>query len=377
MFAPTVVAYERGNRTVLLESYVGEKQPAVLHLLQFARMKMPRKTFVPQASIVEKVWYARMMEDDPDKLAVLASSVGGSFLYEAEEAFDNFMASLMGLVGQRVMDSIDESVLTVNMAGATKEQQEAIGKSLKKMLLESKQRAQKAVKENKPFLERIRHILPVWNEKQIINWDAGSHSAAKRSGNYSMDDVMFHARVLAGVFGTDLGLIGFADQMPASLGESGTFRASATVAERARIIRASLSDFIECIIDLHTYHKYNGLVFEPGDRPWIVNYFGNISALENERQVTKTNAMNGGLLLGQAMQTVKELGFKREQMEHFLSKQLLLDEDDAKMYAPVVDVPFEPGPGGMGGPALGGEPGDPFGDPKPDPKPPGGGEDDA
>lgn len=365
----TILPFEQGNRTIGYATCVGEKQLDRLSVLQIARLKMPRRVFVPQFSVTEKVWRMTLLEDDPEKLPILPAAAGGSFLYEAENAYDNMIAALVGIVGQRVLDSIDESVLGVQLVGATKEQQEKMLKSIVAMLKASKERAENAVSENRPVLERVRHILPIFNEKQIVNFDAGSGAKSQRSGNISIEDVIFHARMLAGCLGVDLSMIGFADQMSGGLGEGGFFRTSAQAAERARVIRSSLADFFNYIIDIHTYKKYNGKVFDAKDRPWNVNFYGSISALENEKQTTRANAMNAGSLLVQTMQQFKEVGANKEQMTQFLSKQMLLDEADAKMFAGVVDqLPKQPPQeGGFGAFGGGGEGGPPFG----------GGEDDA
>ena len=348
----TILPFEQGNRTVAYASCVGEKQITRLNMLQIARLKMPRRVFVPQVSVTEKVLRTMLDQDSLDKLPILPSAVGGSFLYEAETPFRNMNASLIGMVGQRWLDSIDEKVLGVQMAGATKEQQEAIAKSVQKMLLNSKKRAEDAVKQNRPILERIRHVLPIWNEKQVVNFDMGSAATSGRSGTMGIEDVMIHARMLAGVFGTDLGLLGFADQMPASLGEGGNFRTSAMVGERARVIRTALTECINHIINVHTYTRYGRMVFEEGSRPWQVNYYGSISALENEKQTTRERRMNSGSLLVQTIVAAKEAGFTTAQMQEFLSKEMMLEEAQAQMFASVVEAP--PGPGMGGGDQFGG-----------------------
>jgi hypothetical protein len=333
----TILPFEQGNQTVAYATCIGEKQLDRLSILQIARLKMPRKVFVPQLSITEKAWRATLTQDDRMQLPILPAAVGGSFLYEAETAYDNMIAALIGIVGQRVLDSVDERMLGVQMSGATKEQQEKILNSLVAMLKSSKERAEKAVKEGRPILERIRHIMPIWNEKQLINFDAGTPQSSSRSATISIEDVIMHARILSGCLGVDLSMIGFADQMAGGLGEGGFFRTSAQAAERARVIRASLSDFFNHIIDVHTYRKYGGMVFAPNDRPWAINFYGSISALENEQQTTRAASMNGGLLLAQAMQQCKELGMTKEQFEHYLIKEMKLDEADAKLYAPMIE----------------------------------------
>lgn len=355
----TVLPFEQGNRTIAFASSVGDKQLARLSLIQMVRVKMPRKVFVPQVSIAEKVWKASLEADEIDDLPVLTSAAGGSFLFEAEPAYDNMNAALVGLVGQRILDSVDESVLGVDMSGATSDQQKAIAKSVEKMLLTSKSRAERAVKEGRPILERIRHVFPFFREKQIVNFDIGSAGQSKRSANITIEDVMVHARMLAGSLGPDLGLIGFADQMPAALGEGGGFRSSATVAERARIIRTSLSECFHRVIEIHCFKKY-GMVFEPSERPYQLNYYGSISALEAEKAATRERAMNGALVLVQAMEGAKTLGMDEGQFENFLSKQCRLEAEDAKLYSTVVTAPPGPGAGGdmFGDPMLGDDGGD-------------------
>ena len=54
--------------------------------------------------------------------------------------------------------------------------------------------------------------------------------------------------------------------------------------------------------------------------------------------------MNSALLLVQAIQQFKEAGATKEQMQVFLTKELLMDEADANLYAKIVDAPDEDGP---------------------------------
>lgn len=340
-----VQPFERGSRTVGFAVYTGKKHFERLDSSQMARMKMPRTVWVPQHGIYEKSMRLAITEDVVDNLPILPSMAGGSLLYNAEESYDNFSASVMGLVGQRWIDSIDEQTVGVNLESMTREQQEQFLGSVKTMLTSSKQYAERAYKTGKPIMERIRHILPVFGEKQLIT--LGSAAQPGRASNLTIEDVMLHARLLSGALGVDLSMLGFADQMSGGLGEGGFFRVSAQAAERARVIRVALSEFFDSIIDIHTLKRY-GVVFEAGNRPWKINFFGSISALESERQRTRMDAMNSGLMLLQAMQLVKDLGASREVMVEFLTKTMLLDDDQAKTYATVVDSAGSADGGGMG-----------------------------
>ena len=292
---------------------------------------------MPQNGVIEKSLRIALTEDDIDKLPMMPSMAGGSLLYNAEESYDNLAAALMGLVGQRWMDSIDEQMVSVNLESMTKDQQEQFLKSIVAMLQRSKSLAENAAKNGTPVLERIRHIIPVFNEKQVTTIAAAGGGTSGRSGTITIDDVMLHARLLSGAIGVDLSMLGFADMLAGGLGDGGAFRASAQAAERSRVIRTALANFFNDVIDIHTLKRY-GIVFPANDRPWTVNFYGSISALEAEKAATRTDSMNSGMLLIQAIQMFKEAGATKDMMESFLSKQMLMDEDAAKLFAGIVDV---------------------------------------
>lgn len=350
---PMVQPFERGSRTVGFAVYTGERNFERLDVSQMARLKMPRVQWVPQYGVVEKALRLAITEDDIDSLPIMPSMVGGSLLYSAEGPYDNLVASLLGLVGQRWMDSIDEQMVSVNLESMNLDQQQRFVGSITKMLQASKSYAEQAVKTGRPVMERIRHIIPVFNEKQLSTVGPTNGGAPGRAATISIEDVMLHARMLAGALGVDLSMLGFADQLSGGLGEGGFFRVSAQAAERARIIRVALSDFFNHVIDIHTMRRY-GVVFDPKERPWTINFFGSISALEAEKQRTRSDSMNAGMLLAQAMQMMKELGASKEVMTEFLVKTMMLDEDQAKLYASVVDAKPPEDDGGMGGGGFGG-----------------------
>lgn len=327
---PLVQSFERAGRTVGYAVFVGETSFERLTTAQIARLKMPRTQWVPQYGVVEKSLRLHLSQDDPGETPILPAMIGGSLLYNAEEPYDRLMAALTGLVGQRVLDSIDESILTVNLESMTKEQQKLYVDSIIRMLSISRQRAEAAVKSGTPLLERIRHIVPVFNEKQVVQVGQGLSSG--RQAALSIEDVLFHARLLSGAIGVDLSMIGFADQMAGGLGEGGFFRTSAHVAERARVIRSALSACLNHIIDLHTLSRY-GVVFPETERPWRINFYGSISALEAEKQQSQMAAMSAAGMMVQALQQMKEMGADKAMLKAFLSQQLLIDEDLAEMYS--------------------------------------------
>jgi hypothetical protein len=197
--------------------------------------------------------------------------------------------------------------------------------------MQTKQRTEEAVKAGKPVLERFYHVMPTNGEKQVasINSMRGSDGGGQ---NYTTEDIFLHARLLAGALGIDLTMLGFADQLSGGLGDGGFFRVSAQAAERSRILRGSLSDFFHWIVDIHTLSKY-GYVFDPGNRPYRINFYGSISALEAEQQHTRETANNAALSLLSALEQLKQLGTSEEMNRHFLANILQLDDDAAELYA--------------------------------------------
>lgn len=347
MVRPQLVQpFECGERTVGFAITIGKNNFERLTTLQMARLKMPRTQWIPQFGVVEKALKIAIAEDDYENLPIMPSMVGGSLLYKAEIPFDNFTASLLGLVGQRWIDSIDEQIVTVNLETMNKDQQTAYLNSMRSMLQRSKAYAEQAVNQGFPLLQKIRHIMPIFNEKQIATIQPPSGNG--RTASITIDDVMVHARLLAGALGVDLSMLGFADQLSGGLGEGGFFRVSAQAAESARVIRVALEDFFNQVINIHTYYRY-GIVFDPAERPWDISFFGSISALEAEKQRTRADSMNAGLLLVQAMQALKDMGANKEIMQNFLQKSMALDEDDAELYASIVEIKQEGEGGEMGG----------------------------
>lgn len=336
MLLPTLVQpYEKAGQTVVCMVSVGPKWREELVMDQIARLKMPRLNYVPQPVAVEKAWRTALAEDDPEKMPLMPSLAGGSFLVDAESQFDKFQAAMTGLVGQRVLDSIDESIFTAETDGMSAEDKDRFLASVKKMLTRSKQIADDAVKSGQPHLARVRHILPVARAKQLlqvmgVNGSGGGGGG--RAGNIGIEDVLLHAKLLCGSLGIDISMLGFADLMSGGLGEGGFFRTSAQSAERSRCIRTSLAEFFDHVIEVHVAYRY-GLRFAENERPWQVNFFGGISALEAERQRTQLDAVNAALLVTQAMTQLKDSGLDEKSMAHFMEKIMKMDAEDAVMYA--------------------------------------------
>lgn len=333
---PLVQPFEQGSRTVGYVVGTATNSSGIkLSTTQMVRVKMPRTVYTPQARVMQKAFKTVMLEDDVNQLPYLPSLVGGSFLDGGvEEAYDNLMMALAGMVGQRIQDGLDEALLTLNMSDMSLEQQKVTMTNIGTMLTNSAQQAAQAIKQGRPLLGKLRHLIPIWSEKQLVQVQEGTGS--KRSGTISIEDVLFHAKQLSGAIGIDLAMLGFADLLAGGLGEGGFFRVSAQVAERSRMIRTAATQTVNDIIDIHLYKK-SGLAFSAKDRPWVINYYSTISALEKERQDTKLAAMNTGGLLIQSLAQLKDLGLGKDVTQHLLSTQMLLDENSAKLVADGLD----------------------------------------
>jgi len=329
---PLVQPFERGSQTVGYGVSVGKNNMERLDITQMARLKMPRTQWVPQHGVVEKSLHLAIAENDIEALPVLPGMAGGSLLYNTEEPWENLCAALLGLVGQRWMDSINEQIITANMEAMSHEQQQQFAQSIVDMVKRSKQLAENAVKNGRPLLERIRSVVPIWGAKGNVQIIPANGGTSGRSATITIDDVMVHARLLSGALGVDLSMIGFADQMSGGLGEGGFFRTSAQAAERARVIRIALEAFFNHVIDIHTLHRY-GRVFAAHERPWEIQFYGSISALEAEQQRTRLEASSTAANILQAIMQMKELGMTKEMMKLFLTKTLQMDEDQAHIYS--------------------------------------------
>lgn len=345
---PLVQPFDRGSRTVGYAIYTGERNFQRLDTTQLARLKMPRSQWVPQHGVFEKSLKLTLTTDDVNELPLMPAMAGGSLIYPAEDAYDNLTSSLLGLVGQRWMDSIDEQMLTVNLNDMSKDMQEKFMSSVTDMLKRSKEVAEEAVKGGRPIMERIRHVIPVFGDKQLTRVEGGGGQTG-RADNVSIEDVMLHARLLAGAIGVDLSMIGFADQMSGGLGEGGFFRTSAQAAESARVIRVALSEAFNHIIDMHTLKRY-GMVFPASERPWRINFYGSISALEAERQRTLNDGMSVGLGLAQAIGAMRDMGADKKILRSFLTETMQLDEEQAELYAQLAEMGKDEGGGGQGWP---------------------------
>lgn len=368
IYPPLVQPYERANTTIGYTMAAGSSISQRLSVLQVARMKMPRTMYIPQNRVIEKAMRMTMTTDRLEDLPPVPGLAGGSFLDGSEVAYDKFAAAWAGLVGQRVQDSIDETLVSVMQTGMNPKQREKFQASLSRMFERSNNYINSVVSKGRAVFGKIYHFIPTSSDKQLTELRGGV--SAGRTSSLTIEDVMMHARFLAGSLGVDLSMIGFADQLGGGLGEGGFFRVSAQSAERSRAIRAALTEFLDHIVSVHLLYKH-GIDMHGKDKPWQINYFSGISALETERAKTKADNMNSGALLVQTMMQMKDLGLDEAATTHFLETEMGMDTQAAKLYAKAMaraaaeqaKKEAEANSGGFGGPGAPGEPLGPDGEP--------------
>ena len=76
-------------------------------------------------------------------------------------------------------------------------------------------------------------------------------------------------------------------------------------------------------------------------------------AYEAEKQAANVAAAAAAITLIQGIQMFKDIGANKDQMNTMLTKQFMLDEAEAEIYAPIVDA--KPPEGAEGGTGFGGE----------------------
>jgi len=359
--------YERGNTTVGFVISTGQRVVEKLSLLQMARMRMPRMLYIPQERVTWKAWKTTLKTDDIRDLPVLPALAGGSFLDGAETAWKKFTAAWAGLTGQRVRDSIKQTIVTVQQNEMTKKQRATLKSALATTFAAMNAYVTAVVQAGVVPMTELFHFLPVSGEKQMVTLNERASASASGS-SMTIDDVMMNARFLAGALGVDLSMLGFGDQLSGGLGDGGFFRLSAHAAERARMIRAAFSEFANHIIKVHCIQKH-GLDF--GDRlPWRVEYAGGISAYETEQARTRADKMNATALMVQTLAQMKDLGLDVKAMVNIMTNMMGLDRDQADLLAKSLEKAIkdakaqqqaEASMGGGGGGFGGGAPGGPMG----------------
>lgn len=349
LFSPLVQPYEELGRAVGYVVSLGEKLQSRISHMDMVRWKMPRMLMLPQMKAIENAQKINLEATDLRNLVPLPGLVGGSLLEAAEQDFDNLYSASRGLVGQRIASSIEEVLLTMDMSDTTKEQRKKIIENTTKMLTAMKERAHRQVEEGVYSTSRNFNIMPVSNNKQLTQ--VSSIASGASGQNLGVEDVLFHAKKLAGTLGTDISQMGFADQLSGGLGDGGSNRTSAMGAERARMMRTSYTKTCNDTIDRHMMAKY-GKCWPDTERPYTINFYGGIAALESEKQASSQQAMNKAAILVQILAQLRDLGMPEDVVAFMLAKVAELDTESAEMFAKGLANATPPAQPGFGGEEL-------------------------
>jgi hypothetical protein len=82
--------------------------------------------------------------------------------------------------------------------------------------------------------------------------------------------------------------------------------------------------------------KY-GWCFDDGDRPYKVNFYGSISALESEQQANRERSINSTAMLVQTLTGMRDLGMTKDVNKQVLSRFLGMDEDLSELLSNGLD----------------------------------------
>ena len=332
---PLLQSFEQGSKTVAffaLNPKNWMKTITKLSSTQMVRLKMPRIVNVPQFDLVETGLIVKMLEgDDPDDLPILPAMVGGSFLFAIEKAYDDVMLSLTTMNSQQVADAVNQMFLSLNMAGMPEAQREAYKRGLEGMLKDHENFVKNAMQGGEGIWNTKYHVLPTWDEKQILN--PVGDIKGQRSSPINIETFMINVRLLMGGFGLDPSMVGWADMLSGGLGDgSATLTYSSQVMRRSMWIRQSATQFVNDIMHLDWGYAYNEQ-FDPLDYPWQVEFSSSQSAAVTEENSNKQTQMNTSLLKIQVINSLKESNLSEETMQYLLEKDAGFNYDDAKRVA--------------------------------------------
>ena len=316
--APRIQAYEQGGRTVGFHVLEMDKNQRVITKLttdQMVRLKMPRTVEVPQTEIVYGLIRQMLQEDSIDKLPIIPAPVGGSFLYDAEDAWEKMVVLLSALTNQQIADSVKQANLTVDMEGMPPEYRSSYKKRLEAMLTASRAFVESALRGGKALYGTQYLFFPTWGNKQIVS---AMNDLGQRGGSQSnTEPLMIAVRRLFGSLGIDMSMVGWADMLSGGMGDGGFFHTSAQVMQRAGLQRQGMTGYANDMMQLHMQFKY-GVRFDPNDLPWEVQYFSTIAASTTEAENNRQTRMGSLGMATQSLAGLKDLGLDAQTTQRLL-----------------------------------------------------------
>ena len=329
-YPPLIQAFEQGVKTVAFHALDPRNWQNVvtkLSTMQMVRFMMPRISHVPQRELVDGVNIARMLQgDDQDKLPIFPAHIGGSFLSDIESAFDNVILGLSAMNSQQIADAVKQEFLTINQSGMPPAQRKAYTDGLQTMFKEHEKFIKNALSGGEAIWNKKIHVLPTWDEKQILN--SVGDLGGQRSLPINIETFMINVRLLMGGLGLDPSMVGWADMLSGGLGDGAAFHQSAQIMRRSMMVRQAAMKFCNDIVNMDWGYCY-GEQFDPLDYPWQVEFYSDQSAAATEANANQQTRMSTLMLKMQAIAAIKETGLSEENVARLLERDGGMDYDEA------------------------------------------------
>lgn len=331
---PLIQAFEQGGKTVgyhALEHQNWLNLLTKLTTIQMVRLKMPRVTHVPQVETVQGILREKILKADiQSELPIVPSAVGGSFLYEVEEPWENVHLALACMNSQQIADAVKQMFLTIDMSGMPPNQRELYKQGLTQMLKSHEEHVRSALQGGEAIWTTKYHVLPVWGDKQVLN--PVGDIAGQRTAPVNIEQLMLNVRRMMGGLGSDPSMVGWADMLAGGLGDGAAFHTNAQVMRRSIMIRQAYTQMLNDLAVLDWAYAY-GEWLDQDQYPWQFEFYSDQSAAANEMNTNRNNRSNTLMLLGQAITVLRDAGLSENSNKMLLEDIAGLDMDKAEMIA--------------------------------------------
>jgi hypothetical protein len=156
---------------------------------------------------------------------------------------------------QQVADAVNQMFLTLNMAGMPPAQRDAYIRGLEGMLKDHEKFVKNAMEGGEGIWNTKYHVLPTWDEKQILN--PVGDIKGQRNSPVNIETFMINVRLLMGGIGLDPSMVGWADMLSGGIGDGAAFHTSSQIMRRSMYIRQSAVQFANDIMHIDWGYCYN------------------------------------------------------------------------------------------------------------------------
>ena len=274
-----------------------------------------------------------LLEDPMQRTLAETQNYGTSFLEYSYEPYINLCDALRSLKAARRNSAIIDRIIAMSTDELDPVNAAAHLRSVSQSLKRSMDEVSARSRNGNTMPTVLNHLVPVMGQsKGSVTFDT-QQIPVDISG---IEDVMFHLRQLCASCGSDASLMGWSDQMSGGLGEGGWAQTAIQAAQRSMWIRNAAQTALYRIIDIHCAYKY-GKVYQPGNRPFRVEFNSNNNAIQAENDRERESSVNFiSALVGilDAMQNNVKMAGSPTLMTALLSDQLKMPLDTVnKIYA--------------------------------------------